>query len=177
MILCCCCEWSSTDTANVISFFLFAVTTFAAIYAYKTFANGVYVSNFKIIYSEIKNLKKEIEEYQYNKMFGLNAIQKFLVTLSNTQQVTYEDTESFKYLVLNFNRIFFLLDRLQTNKEYNEFIIADIKHIYIVYFSKSLSDVNALKHITYNDNNEPLRTNIEEIILSMVNIIERVTDN
>jgi hypothetical protein len=133
-------------SAPAIGLFSAILLYFALIKQIESNNNNQYESNFRIIYQEIANLKKEINDFCYDSKYGIDGINDFIsqcslrILMSSTEQgdlLLY--IKKFQLPLLSVGRIFYLKDSLKTSTNYKDFIDKELIHIFDYYLKDAHS--------------------------------------
>lgn len=101
---------------------------------------SVHEANFRIIYSEIGELKNATEKYSYAEKFGNEATVLFAMEINKihlAKELTNSHVElldKYNLLLGKFNRIFYLLDNLKTSEDYKDILSKDLQQIVSIHF-------------------------------------------
>jgi hypothetical protein len=100
-----------------------------------------YESNFKFIYNEIQEIKKNLMSYTYRNQFGQLGLTEFVfdfglkVKTNTCNQYDLDDLSIFVTLINQFHKIDFLLENLTTSDNYKKILTNDLQNIYVTYLA------------------------------------------
>ena len=97
-------------------------------------------SNFRMVFGEFYEFRKDIEKYQFKDKDGNDAIEKFITqTISNAKMSvkisSYEELDKYDRLLSRFDRVLYLKEEFHTSKKQTEFLETEMEEIFHVYFS------------------------------------------
>lgn len=141
---------------------------------------AVHEANFRIIYSELDDLNKQCETYEYHSEYGdykgRQAILSFVTSIGNINKSNMLTKDHIKQLIefeiflYKFGKILYLLDNLKTSSEYKELLSNETEHCFNLYFGMSFQNMNQLWTIDETTEITGIKTHINRIHIGFIKV-------
>jgi hypothetical protein len=124
----------------------------------------IHESNFRTTYNEIVEFKKSLKEYKFFQQTGVHTIKIFpsqvlenLLVKQINRDKLYNIIVEYDNLFNGFHRLFYLMDNLDTNNKYSDFLKKEIKKVYTDFFQEPCIEVLTIWDVTENDLNDLIK--------------------